>query len=176
MGGFAGGYAGNRAFPTRAQWSQMQRGGAGGAGVAGAAVARRTFDPANVVAAPRSGGQGLGPGTLSARAIAEIQAIVEEFNTIVDVVGSRARGEGRFVDDPSVPIGKGEHLRSDIDFRIDTDHPRVDELILRLKAVDNGCGSAGPKWSTRPDMPRGHPTYPPFIRFRPGVPPELVRQ
>jgi hypothetical protein len=62
-------------------------------------------------------------------------------------------------------VGKGD-LRSDIDFRIDARHPKVDALIGDLKKVGNNAGSASTKYSTHT-----RPTRAPFIRFSPHKPP-----
>ncbi|NOT61173.1 MAG: RHS repeat-associated core domain-containing protein, partial [Acidobacteria bacterium] len=103
--------------------------------------------------------------SLTAEEAGEIQAIADTFDTIIDVVGSRAAGQGRNIHDPSLPIyledgSKGE--RSDIDFRIDTQHPNVGQLIDGLKRVGNGAGTASTKHGTD-----HRPTYPPYIRFEP---------
>ena len=100
-------------------------------------------------------------GTLTAEERAEIQAIANKHRTTIDVVGSRAAGEGRNIGS-DLPVGKGPGTRSDIDFRIDTSHPQADELISDLQRVGNGAGNAGTKWG-----PNQYPTYPPFIRFTP---------
>jgi RHS repeat-associated protein len=103
--------------------------------------------------------------TLTAAERAEIQSIAHEFNTTIDVVGSRAKGRGRNINSmfpPGKHIDGGPPTKSDIDFRIDADHDRVDELIDRLNNVGNGAGSAGKQWSFQ-----AYPTEPPFIRFFP---------
>ncbi len=84
------------------------------------------------------------------------------YNTKIDVVGSRAAGQGRNIDNEALPTGKGEGKRSDIDFRIDGKHPRAKELIAELKEVGNGAGSAGEEWSTT-----DRATRPPSITFSP---------
>ena len=100
-------------------------------------------------------------GTLTAAERAEIQALADKYNTVIDVVGSRAAGTGRNVE-TTLPVGKGESFRSDIDFRIDATHPQVGNVIKDLKEVGNGAGSASTKYSTTT-----RPTKPPFIRFGP---------
>ena len=102
-------------------------------------------------------------GTLTAAEEAEIQAIANKYDTTIDVVGSRAAGEGRNIG-TDFPVGKtpAETTRSDIDFRIDTSHPQVDQLISELEQVGDGAGSAGTKWGTNQRF-----SYPPFIRFSP---------
>lgn len=64
---------------------------------------------------------------------------------------------------PFHPVGKGPGTRSDIDFRIDTDHPNVDSLIKDLGKVGGGAGNASLKHGTN-----HRPTYPPVIRTSPG--------
>jgi len=59
---------------------------------------------------------------------AEIQRIANRYNTIIDVVGSRAAGTARNID-TDFPVGKGVGSRSDIDFRIDASHPMLDVLF-----------------------------------------------
>ena len=98
-------------------------------------------------------------GTLTAAEQAEIQAIANKHRTTIDVVGSRAAGEGRNIGS-SLPVGKGKGTRSDIDFRIDTSHPQVEDLIADLQKVGNGAGRASIKHGTD-----HRPTYPPVIRI-----------
>jgi RHS repeat-associated protein len=100
-------------------------------------------------------------GTLTGAEIAETHAIAKKYNTTIDAVGSRASGKGRNVD-TNFPVGKGEYTRSDIDFRIDTTHPSVNDLMKELNTVGEGAGNAGLKHGTD-----HRPTYPPFIRFTP---------
>jgi hypothetical protein len=105
-------------------------------------------------------------GTLTAAEEAEVQALANRYNTTIDVVGSRAAGQGRNIG-TNLPVGKDPPglpgtTRSDIDFRIDTSHPQASELISDLQKVGNGAGSAGTKWGTNQ-----RPTYPPVIRFSP---------
>jgi hypothetical protein len=108
--------------------------------------------------------------SITVREAAEIQAIANKYNTTIDVVGSRAAGQGRNIG-TDLPVGKeirgGPPTRSDIDFRIDTAHPQAADLIKDLQGVGNGAGTAGPNWSTNPTTPRGRPTEPPLIRFNP---------
>ena len=106
-----------------------------------------------------------GPGTLGRTEQAEIESIIKDFDTTVDVVGSRGAGNGRNVD-TNFPVGKdvpgGPPTRSDIDFRVDGDHPRIDSLIFRLERVGNGAGNASIKHNLN-----DRSTWPPFIRFCP---------
>jgi hypothetical protein len=97
--------------------------------------------------------------------MAEVQAIAKKYNTTVDVVGSRATGNGRNID-TNFPVRKdvpgGPSTRSDIDLRIDTKHPQVDKLIEELQCVGGGAGRASLKHGTD-----HRPTFPPFIRVTP---------
>ncbi|MCE9533163.1 MAG: hypothetical protein K8T89_18855 [Planctomycetes bacterium] len=109
--------------------------------------------------------------SLTAKEFLEIQAISKKYNTVIDVVGSRAEGEGRNIY-TNFPVDKKEKdgeppTRSDIDFRIDAAHPQIDDIIEDLKKIGNGAGTAGRDWSTNPATPRGRATKPPFIRFFP---------
>jgi hypothetical protein len=101
------------------------------------------------------------PGTLTAAEAAEIQAIAKKYNTTIDVVGSRAAGEGRGLG-TNLPVGKGKGTRSDIDLRIDTSHPDAAKIIEECNKVGNGAGNASMKHGTD-----HRPTYPPFIRITP---------
>lgn len=104
-------------------------------------------------------------GTLTKAERAEIQAIADKYDTIIDVVGSRAAGGGRDID-TNYPVGKNtadsSPTRSDIDFRIDTRHPKVLELIEELRRVGNGAGSASTDHGTNHRKTRR-----PYIRFVP---------
>jgi hypothetical protein len=111
--------------------------------------------------------------SITASEAAEIQAIANKYNTTIDVVGSRAAGNGRNID-TNLPVGKqirgGPPTRSDIDFRIDAAHPKAADIIRDLQGVGNGAGTAGSKWTTNPTTPGGRPTEPPLIRFNPKSP------
>jgi RHS repeat-associated protein len=113
-------------------------------------------------AAPRA----LPANSITTSEAAEIQSIANRYNTTIDIVGSRAAGQGRNVG-TNLPVGKGPGTRSDIDFRIDAAHAQVDALIANLQRVGNGAGTAGAKWSTNPAIPGGRATVPPVIRFTP---------
>ena len=76
-------------------------------------------------------------------------------------MGSRASENGRNIE-THLPVGKGENTRSDIDFRINTEHNNVDELMRDLNNVGDGAGNASLKHGTN-----HRPTYPPFIRIDP---------
>jgi hypothetical protein len=99
--------------------------------------------------------------SLTQAEVAEIQSIATKYGTTIDIVGSRAAGEGRNIN-TDFPAGKGRLTRSDIDFRIDTNHPRVNELIDDLRNVGGGAGSASIRHGTN-----HRPTVKPFIRFIP---------
>ncbi|MCP4359955.1 MAG: RHS repeat-associated core domain-containing protein, partial [Chloroflexi bacterium] len=98
-------------------------------------------------------------GTLTATEIAEIHAIAKKYDTTIDAVGSRAYEKGRAIN-TNFPEGKGDYTRSDIDFRINTKHPLVNDLMKELNNVSNEAGKASLKHGTRQ-------TYQPFIRFTP---------
>ena len=114
------------------------------------------------------------PGTLTQSEIDEIQAISDRFDTTIDVVGSRSAGNGRNIDNPALPLAesdgsRGPGTRSDIDFRIDSQHPRVAELEAELNAVSNGAGSASREFSNNPldGDNAGRQSEAPFIQFLP---------
>jgi hypothetical protein len=97
-------------------------------------------------------------GTMTAAEDVEIMSIMDEYETTVDVVGSRAKATGRNVE-TNFPKGKGIGTRSDIDFRIDLDHPTLPYLIQELESVNGSIGSASIKHGfTRP-------TFPPYFRL-----------
>jgi RHS repeat-associated protein len=100
--------------------------------------------------------------TLTAAERAELQAIADKYATTIDVVGSRAAGRGRNIDELWLPVGKGRGTRSDIDTRVDTSHPLADDLINEINGVSGGAGNASRKHSTEHRR-----TYPPFIRISP---------
>ncbi|MGL4514967.1 MAG: RHS repeat-associated core domain-containing protein [Lacipirellulaceae bacterium] len=101
-------------------------------------------------------------GTLTASEAAEVQVLAKQYNTTIDVVGSRATGQGRNIN-TTLPVGKGPGTKSDIDFRIDTKHPQVDQLISDLQQVGGGAGRASLKHGTD-----HRATYPPYMRFTSG--------
>lgn len=53
-------------------------------------------------------------------------------------------------------------MRSDIDFKIDAQIPKVDELIAELRAVGNGAGRADKKYNINNESVRL-----PFIKISP---------
>ena len=55
-----------------------------------------------------------GKGTLTEAELAELQAIANKYDAELDVIGSRASGNGRNIDKPNLPVGKGPNTRSDI--------------------------------------------------------------
>ena len=107
-----------------------------------------------------------GSGTLNPSEVAEIQAIANKYNTTIDVVGSRAAGQGRNINDPSLPVGKPPGTRSDIDFRYDTGHPQAAQIQAELNQVSGGAGNAAAKHSNNPAA-GGRASYPPSIQIKP---------
>lgn len=92
----------------------------------------------------------------------ETIAVVNKYETQVEITGSRAEGKGRNLN-TNLPKGKSKlATRSDIDFRIDAAHPHVDEFISDLKSVGGGVGSAGTKWSLQ-----ARPSWPPYFSISP---------
>ena len=110
-------------------------------------------------------------GTLTQSEAAQLQAIANRYNTEIHVVGSRANGTGRNINNPDLPVGKGPGTRSDIDVRIDgqADINSGGRLSNDISNVSNGAGNIVS--SGLPEVP----SQPPFIPFRPsrggGVPP-----
>lgn len=104
-----------------------------------------------------------GPKTLTPSELAELQAIADRYNTPLDVVGSRARGEGRNIANPELPTGKGEGMRSDIDVRIDgqADIDSGGRLSNDVSNVSRGAGNI-----VSSGLPEA-PSEPPVIRIRP---------
>jgi len=101
-------------------------------------------------------------GGLTPQEIDEIQNIADRYDVEIDVVGSRARGEGNNID-TDLPVGHDPGTqRSDIDFKFDARHPASDDIVDELKDVGNGAGSADPKYSTHLKDTRA-----PYIRFTP---------
>jgi hypothetical protein len=103
-----------------------------------------------------------GPGTLTAGELAELQAIADKYQTDLDVVGSRAEGTGRNIDNLDLPTeGKGPGTRSDIDVRIDSeaDISSGGGLSGDIANVSNGAGKSMVRIGDRAN--------PPFIRIKP---------
>jgi hypothetical protein len=115
-----------------------------------------------------SDGGVFGPGTLTPEEAKEIQDIADKHNTPIDVVGSRAEGRGRNIDKPSLPVGKGEGTRSDIDIRIDgqADIDSRGELSNDVSNASSGAGNSIGDIG----ISKG-----PAIQFRPGQPPKVVK-
>jgi hypothetical protein len=112
----------------------------------------------------------LSKGTLSNAEVGEIQAIAKEFDTTIDVVGSRAARKGRGVG-TDLPVGKDAPgapgtTRSDIDFRVDDAHPQHGALCAACENVGGGAGNASAKHSNN-SASNGRETYPPYIRVSP---------
>jgi hypothetical protein len=110
-----------------------------------------------------------GSGTLTPAELDELQAIANKYNAELDVVGSRARGAGRNIDKPNLPVGKGENTRSDIDVVIDgqKDIDSSGGLSNDIANASNGAGKAS--------AGLGRPWGPPYIRIRPNQPPLHVK-
>jgi len=107
-----------------------------------------------------------GPRTLTAGEVAELQAIADRYQTQIDVGGSRAASQGRNIENPDLPVGKGEGTRSDIDCRIEgqRDIDSRGRLSDDIVAVSNGAGrvmSAG-----LPEIP----SHSPVIQILPNRP------
>jgi RHS repeat-associated protein len=109
----------------------------------------------------------LGPNTLTPKEIQELQALADRYKTNIDVIGSRAAGNGRNIA-TDLPVGKGPGTRSDIDVRIDgqVDIDTRGGLSNDVGNVGNGAGTVASS--------TGLPSSPPVIKFRPGKPPERV--
>jgi RHS repeat-associated protein len=99
-------------------------------------------------------------GTLTSAERAEIQAIADRFGAQIDVVGSRAAGQGRNIENLDFPVGKGPNTRSDIDFIVNGQDIINSRGALndQLNRVGNGAG--------RLYSPSGV-SEPPSIIFRP---------
>jgi len=98
-------------------------------------------------------------GSLTAKEAEEIQAIANRYNTQIDVVGSRAAGQGRNIE-TNLPVGKCPNTRSDIDFRISgQDEINTGGHISNsLKNVGNNAGEV---------LRDTGKSEPPVIIFRP---------
>lgn len=124
---------------------------------------RRRRRPARSTRQARPG-TALPAGTLTPQEVAEVEAIAKKYGTTIDVVGSRAAGRGRNID-TDLRVGKdrpGDPSRSDIDFRIDTKHPDVEQIMAELRRVGRGAGNASRRHGTD-----HRPTQEPFIRISP---------
>jgi hypothetical protein len=120
-------------------------------------------------ATPAIPNQGVfGPGTLTEQELKELQDIADKHNTPIDVVGSRARGDGRNIDRPELTVGKGEGTRSDIDVRSDG-QADIDSRGAISDAISNVSGGAGNRIGDT-DQSSG-----PVIQIRPNQPPKLVQ-
>ncbi len=71
-------------------------------------------------------------GTLTDEERDALQAVADQYDLVIDVVGSRAAGRGRNIH-TSLPVGKGRDTRSDIDVRIDGDV----QIKTRRRVVDD---------------------------------------
>jgi RHS repeat-associated protein len=109
-----------------------------------------------------------GEGTLTEGELNDLQGVADQYNTPIDVVGSRGGGGGRNIG-TDLPVGKGEGTRSDIDVKvdgqvdIDTSGRMTDDLknIGGGDLVNVGARNYGG-------------SYPPYIQIRPGLPPVIV--
>ncbi|HEU5381324.1 MAG TPA: RHS repeat-associated core domain-containing protein [Ktedonobacteraceae bacterium] len=104
--------------------------------------------------------QEVATGILTSAERAEIQAIANRFMTQIDVVGSRAAGQGRNIEDLSLPVGKGPGTRSDIDFNVNGQDIINSRGALndQLNQVGNGAGKVTSVTGQ---------SYPPVIPFKP---------
>lgn len=125
----------------------------------------RTFVPApGYIGASRSGvaAEATG-GTLTQAERRALQNVADEFQTEIDVVGSRAAGQGRNIH-TNLPVGKVPRnaTRSDIDIRYDG------QLEIDTGGgLTNALKNIGVEdlIDARPRLPGG--TEPPFIRIGP---------
>jgi hypothetical protein len=86
----------------------------------------------------------VGPGRLTPEEAQHLQDIADRFNTTLEVSGSRARGEGRFIDQPDREVGDKDWHRSDIDVRYDgqVEQDTGGRLSEAIMQVGNGAGKA----------------------------------
>ena len=102
---------------------------------------------------------GVGKGMLTIEEHAALQEIADRFGTTIDVVGSRAAGKGRYIDEATRPVGKQSYERSDIDIR---HSPQVDidsEGMLSGKIKNIEGAEPRSQFKETPDVP--------YIRFTP---------
>ncbi len=177
----------------RAEGAAGERPGGGpsepGKGPQAEAPAEAAPEPASAKpAAPAvkaaGGGGAVGKGKLTAAEAKGLQAVADKFRTVLRVFGSRARGEGRFVDQPETGVGNRPDQRSDIDLVWDPNLPpaTVKELQAELRKIGNGAAAAHPDqnrlWE-HPEQGEEKGASPEFqsqyIEFAPGVEPRLVR-
>ncbi len=99
-------------------------------------------------------------GGLSSAEKKALQGVADDFDTTLDVVGSRAAGRGRGVG-TNRPVGKGPGTRSDIDVRIDSqiDINTGGRLSDALKNIADGLVDV------RPRLPGG--SHSPLIPIKP---------
>jgi RHS repeat-associated protein len=100
-------------------------------------------------------------GTLTKVESDALQKVANKYNTRIDVVGSRAAGEGRNIN-TDLPVGKGPGTRSDIDIRINgqaniDSGGRLADDILNI----NGTSIINEGLPIRP-------SYDPVIKIKPG--------
>lgn len=89
----------------------------------------------------------LGKKSLTKAERKELQDIANKYDTELEVYGSRARNEGRNINNKDLPVGKGKGTRSDIDVKIDgqKDIDTRGGLSNDVSNVGNGAGSPRPK-------------------------------
>ncbi len=88
-----------------------------------------------------------GKGKLTKGEARELQNIANKYKTKIEVVGSRARGEGRNIANQKLPVGKGRNTRSDIDIRMSgqKDINTRGRLSSDLSNVGRGSGQPRPR-------------------------------
>ena len=99
----------------------------------------------------------------------ELQEIADKYNTELDVIRSRASGNGRNIDQPNLPVGKEPNTRSDIDIRFDGQRD-IDSRGRLSNDIANASNGAGKVTSST-----GLPSNPPYIKIRPNQPPSQVK-
>jgi hypothetical protein len=143
------------------------------AGIGLAAIASSVKDAAENESQDEKAVEGcpseLGPGTLTDEELKELQDLADKHDAQIDVIGSRAEGRGRNISDTTLPAGKGEGTRSDIDVRIDgqKDIESGGQLSESIQGVGNGAGSVASS--------TGLPSKPPVIIIRPHSKPVHVK-
>jgi len=109
----------------------------------------------------------VGEGKLNLLEYHQAKDIANKYDTRLDVVGSRGSAKGREIYKMNLPVGKDlddapKTTRSDLDFRIDTQHPQVNNIIEDIKKIGRGAGNASLKHGTD-----HRPTYPPYFSILP---------
>jgi RHS repeat-associated protein len=121
----------------------------------------------------------VGPGALLQDEADEIQAISNKYNVDIYVGGSRARNEGRHIENKQLEKGSSANdLRSDIDFIFDKSHPMSESIRQELLKVGHGAGSSHPLMDARGQydpLKDNWGSEPWRFKFSPGMKPEVVR-